>query len=56
MPVQWQMSPAMMYEHYVQTVTGLIKLMIAVIFDMYNRNKVNNVIVDLSHFDEEVTF
>lgn len=50
----WQMPLLLHYEHYIQLTSGLIRIMLSIILDMYNRQRIAQIIVDLIDFDKMV--
>lgn len=55
LPASFGASPALVYEHYMQLIGGLLKTMFTIILDMVNRHRITRVIIDLNRFDMQVS-
>lgn len=53
-PWQWQVSPILRYEHYLQLTGGLIRIIFTILLDMYNRHRITRIVMDLIDFDKVV--
>lgn len=54
LPQNWNTSPALLYEHYLQLFSGLMCGIFTTISDMYNRNRITNIYLNINRFDVEV--
>lgn len=55
LPMTFDASPALVYEHYIQLIVGLSKAIFTIILDMINRHRFAKIFVDLSRFDMQVS-
>lgn len=55
LPLLFQASPALIYEHYIQLVLGLSKAIVTIILDLFNRHRITNILIDLNRFDKRVS-
>lgn len=52
--VSFGASPALVYEHYMQLILGLLKAMFIIILDLINRHRIVSILIDLNRFDMQV--
>lgn len=56
LPLPFEVSPALVYEHYMQLITGLSKAIFTIILDVFNRHRIASILIDLYRFDQRVSF